>query len=367
MTNTVPTNDTTPSQPEGGQPPADKQRKTHRNDRIIALLRALSRADKIKRNDLIEQRNAARDLTRAYSEENSLHEAVSSNESLITVPDEEPDTSPQAEQARSFLSSLSPKSAKTWFKNVFGKRYREFGDSSKDECIIQRSKKHAAKRRAEISVTPGAVLPPGFNRHHHILFASNVYMPLHLFTNKNLRILNREGATLATTKISTSTAKGKENSVKILDLTKFETLHGSEESLSQAQWSEAVRNYIRFFDSLDQESLSQCWEDHFGFFEEQEDLVENFNAILILDIKMRKDYVAQPFSFSMQYYALELEKMIRDTQVQRLEDLLKGGKSGAPSSFVSSTKRQRLPSSTPAGQSFQPGTHGDPSTAVCVI
>ncbi|KAM6491858.1 hypothetical protein JOM56_012717, partial [Amanita muscaria] len=194
-----------------------------------------------------------------------------------------------------------------------------------------------------------------------------VYMPLHLFTNKNLRILNREGATLATTKISTSAAKGKDNSVKILDLTKFETLHGSEESLSQAQWSEAVRNYIRFFDSLDQESLSQRWEDHFGFFEEREDLVENFNAILILDIKMRKDYVAQPFSFSMQYYALELEKMIRDTQVQRLEDLLKGGKSGAPSSFLSSTKRQRLPLSTLAGQSFQPGTHGDPSTAVCVI
>ncbi|KAM6493647.1 hypothetical protein JOM56_010008 [Amanita muscaria] len=123
-----------------------------------------------------------------------------------------------------------------------------------------------------------------------------------------------EGATLATTKISTSAAKGKDNSVKILDLTKFETLHGSEESLSQAQWFEAVRNYIRFFDSLDQESLSQRWEDHFGFFEEREDLVENFNAILILDIKMRKDYVAQPFSFSMQYYALELEKMIRDTQ-----------------------------------------------------
>ncbi|KIL70460.1 hypothetical protein M378DRAFT_624617 [Amanita muscaria Koide BX008] len=309
MTNTIAANPdtTTPSHPpaDGEQPPAEKQRKTHRNDRIIALLRALSRADKIKRNDLIAQRNAERDLTRAYSEENTSHEAVSSNESLITVPDEEPDTSPQAEQARTFLSSLSPKSAKTWFKNIFGKRGRENldGDSSEDECIIQRSKKHAAKRRAEISVTPGAVLPPGFNRHHHILFASNVYLPLTLFTNRNLRTLNREGAILATTKISTPGARVKDNSVKILDLIKFEALHGSEETLTQAQWAETFRNYIRFFDSLDQESLSQRWEEHFGFFEDREDLVENFHAILLLDIKMRKDYVAQPFSFSMQYYA----------------------------------------------------------------
>ncbi|KAM6489732.1 hypothetical protein JOM56_014755 [Amanita muscaria] len=277
----------------------ERPRKTHRNDRIIELLRALPRADKIKRNNLINSRNLQREIARAYSEANNTQEAVSSNESLITVPDEE--TAPASlerspsRQAKALISDLSPNSAKSWMKSIFRKRHRESSDddSSDEGSDVQKSKRHAAARNAEVVGTPGVVLPPGFSRYHHILFVND--------------------------------HQGKIKSVKILDIAKFEALHGAEENLSYAQWSEAARNYVRFFKSLEHESqskMSSRWDAHFGFFKAREDVFKDFKPILLLDIQMRKDYISQPFTFSDQYYVFELQKMIEDVQEQRLEEML---------------------------------------------
>ncbi|KAM6489565.1 hypothetical protein JOM56_014984, partial [Amanita muscaria] len=149
---------------------------------------------------------------------------------------------------------------------------------------------------SETATVPGHNLPPGFNHHHHVLITSHVYMPLTLFTNANLRILNREGPTLPTTKISISGTRGKENTAKILDLAKFEAQYGKEEDLSMSDWTEAARNFIRFLDLIVPEGNyrpSARWDLHFGYFDSREDLKTNFKAILLLDIRMRKDYVAQ--------------------------------------------------------------------------
>lgn len=193
-----------------------------------------------------------REIARAYSEANNTQEAVSSNESLITVPDEDttpasPERSP-SRQAKALISSLSPNSAKSWMKSIFRKRRRESSDddSSDEGSDVQKSKRHAAARNAEVAGTPGVVLPPGFSRYHHILFVNDVYMPLTLFTNLNLRHINR-GHALTTTEISVCSTRGKIKSVKILDIAKFEALHGAEENLSYDQWFEAARNYVRFF------------------------------------------------------------------------------------------------------------------------
>ncbi|KIL63375.1 hypothetical protein M378DRAFT_164684 [Amanita muscaria Koide BX008] len=307
----------------------NRPRKTHRNDRIIELLRALPRADKIKRNNLINSRNLQREIARAYREANNMQEAVSSNESLITVPDEE--TAPASQerspsrQAKAFVSDLSPNSAKSWMKSIFRKRHKESSDddSSDEGSDVQKSKRHAAARNAEVAGTPGVVLPPGFSQYHHILFVNNVYMPLTLFTNLNLRHINR-GPALTTTEISVCSTRGKIKSVKILDIAKFEALHGAEENLSYDQWSEAARNYVRFFKSLEHESqskMSSRWDAHFGFFKAREDVYKDFKPILLLDIQMRKDYISQPFTFSDQYYVFELQKMIEDVQEQRLEEM----------------------------------------------
>ncbi|KIL55883.1 hypothetical protein M378DRAFT_61275, partial [Amanita muscaria Koide BX008] len=150
-----------------------------------------------------------------------------------------------------------------------------------------------------------------------------IYMPLTLFTNANLRVLNREGPVLPTTKISVSGTKGKENSAKILDLAKFEAQYGHEENLTRSEWTEAARNLIRFLDSIVPDGPyrpSTRWDSHFGFFDSREDLDTNFKAILLLDIRMRKDYIAQPFEFSVSYYASQLGDMIRDVQHKEVKE-----------------------------------------------
>ncbi|KIL71852.1 hypothetical protein M378DRAFT_64604, partial [Amanita muscaria Koide BX008] len=116
-----------------------------------------------------------------------------------------------------------------------------------------------------------------------------VYMPLTLFTNENLRVLNREGPTLPTTKISISGTRGKENTAKILDLAKFEAQYGREEDLSRSDWTEAARNFIRFLDLIVPDGTyrpSARWDSHFGYFDSREDLATNFKAILLLDIPL---------------------------------------------------------------------------------
>ncbi|KAM6497624.1 hypothetical protein JOM56_005572 [Amanita muscaria] len=117
-----------PDGPQGGQgnnpqgPGTEGQvtrrGKTHGNARILEMLRALPRAAVIEQNLLINARNRKRKRTRAY---NNLAEAASSDESLITLPDEDPAPAPPQQsltlQASALLSSLSPNSAKKWLKN----------------------------------------------------------------------------------------------------------------------------------------------------------------------------------------------------------------------------------------------------------
>ncbi|KAM6500365.1 hypothetical protein JOM56_000999 [Amanita muscaria] len=243
-----------------------------------------------------------------------------------------------------------------------------------------RTKKFLSIPISETATVPGHNLPPGFNRHHHVLITSHVYMPLTLFTNENLRVLNREGPTLPTTKISISGTRGKENTAKILDLAKFEAQYGREEDLSRSDWTEAARNFIRFLDLIVPDGTyrpSARWDSHFGYFDSREDLATNFKAILLLDIRMRKDYIAQPFEFSAQYYAGLLGDMIREVQnkevrdeQQEMRNMISGiaGSSrfslNAPTSSSSSAlvRKPRF-GKTP----FQGGTSSDPSAVVCVI
>ena len=98
-----------PGTPSPPNPPP--KRKTHPNELVSALLKSLPRALKISRNEAISGRNITRKLARAYRDSRNSNEVISSDESLITIPEEDPapPSQPTAmDQMKDLLGKLSP-------------------------------------------------------------------------------------------------------------------------------------------------------------------------------------------------------------------------------------------------------------------
>ncbi|KIL60693.1 hypothetical protein M378DRAFT_13946 [Amanita muscaria Koide BX008] len=119
--NNEPPGNPAPHRTEGT--PLVRRGKPHGNACILQMLRALPKAAVIEQNLLINARNRKHARTHAY---NNLTKAVSSDESLITIPEEEPTTAPSqqslTQQVSTYIASLSPDSAKKWLKNIPRKR-----------------------------------------------------------------------------------------------------------------------------------------------------------------------------------------------------------------------------------------------------
>jgi hypothetical protein len=318
-------------------------------------------------------------LAHAYREDHGEEMNVSSDESLVTIPEEEPESlqPTSLEKLKKSLSGLPPKDLKSLFRSVLKKRPRDLSsdEGSGEDSHLQKARRCLASSRAEVPVTPGLPLPPCFNDHHLILVQSRVYTPLTLFTNTNLRLIAREEMTLATTKISIGGKKT--GSFKILDLVKFHEEYGAEKNLTHTEWSEASRNYLRFLETLEpdnDDSISRRWDAHFGYFDNREDCIPHFKAILQLDIRMRKEYLAQPFAFSGEFYSAELEKEIRevskkdrDNEVSELRKLIKDQQalSAGPSYYQKGKFKPFVP--TYGDCSFPSSTSFDAHKAACII
>jgi hypothetical protein len=98
-----------------------------------------------------------------------------------------------------------------------------------------------------------------------------------------------------------------------------------EEDLMHQGWIEATRNFVQFTGEtgVDGESGDwyKRWDARFSFFESWEDAVANFPAILELDIRLRKDYNALPFSYDASWYEKEYEKAKTEHSLKEIEDL----------------------------------------------
>ena len=359
------------------------RRKTHVNDALTALLRDLPNSKKRERNQNITARNEQRAVGRAYRLQNPdlLDEGqlYSSDESLITISDGEPEPPSASQQARDFLASMSPKAATSWIQKLLPKRARSLtepeDDPSLEGSMIQKAKRFHTTRRAEEKVEPGKIVPPGLNNALYALYLNEVYIPLSLFTNEGLRTLNREGNTLPTKKITYISSSGKQ--ARVLDTAEFEKRHGNEKDLSRPEWTEASGNLIRFTESLGDEAYTTRWYEHFNFLESREDSIRNFEAIKRVDIKFRKDYLAHPFSFNYIFYSTKVDKAIADFCFEnydkleaRMDRYDKGPPSAQSSRFPCLKAFIGQPSGSPSGTSSRPfpsRTVGDPSAAVCII
>ncbi|KAK2465395.1 hypothetical protein APHAL10511_002749 [Amanita phalloides] len=272
---------------------------------------------------------------------NEEGERYSSDESLCTISEEEEDITLQ----NSPLGDLSINSHLTK-KSLKRKKDEDDSEDENIDSIIQRTQKHLANRKAEIHIRPGDNFKPGFSELHYALCYNNSYMPLSIFTNDNLTVINREATSLPKISINPHGIKGK---VYLLDIEKFEVKYGS------------------FLETLGDpgQSLALRWKNHFGFFKSRRNASKIFPVIKALDIRFRKDYSSIPFKFDAALYDLELQKMLYQIRFDQLEEQLSGNK-GSSSSVSSQNKAKPFARQT-SNMPFQQRAGSNPSSAVCLI
>ncbi|KAF8725211.1 hypothetical protein AX14_008258 [Amanita brunnescens Koide BX004] len=301
-----------------------RKRKTHLNDTVIAVLRSLPRAARLDQNKLITSRNQQRAVGRAYRESdpsrNETGERYSSDESLCSISDNDEDTAGSSRLDGLPLGDLSPNSLRALASKLL-KRKKDADESDDDtDSAITKAKKQMTNRKAEVVIKAGESFMPGFNDLHYALSYNNCYIPLSLFTNANLAVINREALTLPKTSINPHATKGKKS--YLLDIEKFESKYGSEAKLTQLEWVEGASNFVGFLESFGDSGTAQVtrWKNHFGFFESRPDAINIFPAIRALDIRFRKDYISKPFAFDTSLYDSELQKTITQTELERMRE-----------------------------------------------
>lgn len=260
----------------------------------------LPKPNKVKHNNQIRSRNADHAVGRAYRQDDPTHsvpgQRYSSDESLITVSDEEmpPEPPSASQQARDFIYGLFPMSATSWLKKLL-KRAQSTSKSNDDLNIIEQAKCHNASCREEMKTQLGSNHVPSFSNLLYVLYLSDVYIPLNLFTNENLRILNCDSNSLTLKKMNVAGAQSKQ--AKVLDTDEFEKKHGYEKDLSQPLWHEATGNFMRFLSNYGDKKWYNRWFEHFNYLDTRSDKISNFEAIKLVDIRFRKDYFGQAFQF----------------------------------------------------------------------
>jgi hypothetical protein len=109
----------------------------------------------------------------------------------------------------------------------------------------------------------------------------------------------------------------------VLDSELFEKIW--KEDLTHQGWIKAIRNFVWFTGETGVNGESgdwyKRWDAHFSVFKSREDAVTNFPAILELDIRLRKDYNALPFSYDASWYQKEYEKVKTEHRLREIEDL----------------------------------------------
>ena len=123
--------------------------------------------------------------------------------------------------------------------------------------------------------------------------------------NKSLHYLNVNTALLSTVKCNPLTEETK--GTLILNIEKLYTIFGQELSLDISQWSKVAENMYNFQEAhVKQGSLddhAQWFAQHFGFFMNQHNKVENYEAWKSLELELCEEFYSEPTAYDTAYYA----------------------------------------------------------------
>ncbi|KAJ7342685.1 hypothetical protein DFH08DRAFT_811754 [Mycena albidolilacea] len=225
-------------------PPA--RRRTHATEAITNALKKLPRALKLTRNKAIEGRNAERAVrTAEHAYDPVAHpDAGSDDESLITVSDLPIDALSPLSKVKRLAEKMSPTSARDLFLAFISNG----NPSSKRGRDDDEPKPATKKLREESAIPVGMTMPPRFSSYIAELYQNNLHLPLSLFTNNNLDLVNNSYESMATIKRNAPGAVSSDKQIRVLDTASFERKHLAERNMDRGQWLEAAQNFVTFLE-----------------------------------------------------------------------------------------------------------------------
>ncbi|KDQ34079.1 hypothetical protein PLEOSDRAFT_152289 [Pleurotus ostreatus PC15] len=179
-------------------------------------------------NQDMTQRNLDRELKHACHQTNptAFPDDASNTSSMLTISDteDEPSTSKKS-KLLSTLSKLTPQT-RALATSILGQRDR---DDDEDDTLLTAptAKRLCLDTGNEVLINPGDTVILGFHTLLFDLARFNIYMPLNLLTNANIRLVNREAHSLALSRINPS---GKRTSKPplVLDVEAFKKKYSRE-------------------------------------------------------------------------------------------------------------------------------------------
>ncbi|KAF9070865.1 hypothetical protein BDP27DRAFT_1506647 [Rhodocollybia butyracea] len=292
---------------------ADRPRKTHKTEEIIALYKKLDIGLRLKLNFRIDKENRKR---REKSLEFQLGQAeedasdIASFVSIATKSLENIRKDPTIfERLKDWLTTETLSFFRLRNEEEEGERH---GGRTRDRDEVgERPKK---KRKTE-----KVVLIPRSAGPREIVFDALLYdtidafpvFPLFLFTNKNLELINTHMPELKRAKISH--IEGKPHVLDLKEIAKWIKEAGGpycDNQLDFIQWSQAAKNFYNFECSRDEELGKDAprplfYVDHFAFFLNQQDSEDYFSYWLNVEIRLRKDHQSKLYAFDIDTYGKE--------------------------------------------------------------
>ena len=294
-----------PPQQPGSQAPQPRMHRTHISDAVVAMLRSLPLPDKLKKNKEIEEKNQARRLLSINHALDPVAFPLAGSEaasmiSLDSIDREELSKPHVFDRLKSFLTH----NFFSEFSDIISKK--RAGDSLlldgkrlKISCGERQAPNRSFGVPTKIDFQQLSILE---------ITDSHTPLPLHFFTNKNLRYLTSNLSTIPRMKVFSvdETAKAP----RILDVQKLCTLEffGNELSISCAEWTEASENYLIFQAERDSEgpdgNFTVWLTEHLSFFRNIEDRIEYFRAWQPEEIRLWAKYRLTPEPFDAGIYYL---------------------------------------------------------------
>ncbi|KAJ3998169.1 hypothetical protein F5050DRAFT_1873075 [Lentinula boryana] len=273
---------------------ANRNRRTHANDQIIAKLKKLPLQSRLEMNKKIMDRNRAR-RERACSNE----EGVSDVESLITIEDEEMD---DIRLDSDVFATVKPL--------LDAVTIRELNRANKEDAMKEKETRSTAGN-SEWTLEPDAILtkidatqpnPISFPREMFFTAKHKHTFPLAFFTPKNLSFINSNLHKIDRTRV---THEDKKYILSISDMEKrikeAKTGPSRDEEMTVLDWWKAYDNYYAFKSSramsLEKTPRALFFKSHFNFFVNQEDSEELYDIWRPYEVKLRQRHYELDMEF----------------------------------------------------------------------
>ncbi|PPQ87735.1 hypothetical protein CVT25_014420 [Psilocybe cyanescens] len=271
-----------------------RNRRTHISEHISGVLRALPLSLKLSRNKKIENENLARvdRDTNHQIDPIAFPEPGSPQASVISLTEEDEANLRNPSIAHK-LFDLMPQYIISWLAAEDARvkeLKRKHDESLKDPVSVAEDR--VAKRRCmqgtQLTLRDPLALA-SFTLPQIMFDTENlVAIPLSFFTQKNLRYIIDDLASLPTKKVNS--CSGDLKAMYILDIEKLMVKLGTELSMDFGSYLQAADQYYKFQlqRSADKE-WGDIWSAHFRFFDTRPDAAELFPAWMHAEHKMRRD------------------------------------------------------------------------------